>query len=334
MVSSMLCLVVSACTRHPLEVHSGMLEYALKDAKNQHRKLIVFAGDNESLDLPTLIGLLEKKSSLNRKIVNDYLLYKCDQHYLANYTLDFITGNDSHLSCFVFDENGMLQAFLENKEGASGYADSLINLLVDFPKNNSSVVEKRDLLFVQQLLLTQRSTDTSMLRTAERLKQYNDKQTAFYRLYLLAKLYSKMAPDSAVKFASEALRMESSSLLMLYFPLRNELVYLSGEHFDNGPHIQFEEEVKWVGEMRKGDSINFNYHFINNGSKPLHVFRQEPSCSCTVINYRDTLLPPGGRGVLNVTYHGAYNGTFAQILSIKSDATNGELKLVFKGVSN
>ncbi|RAJ77346.1 uncharacterized protein DUF1573 [Chitinophaga dinghuensis] len=334
MVSSLLCLVLSACTRHQVEVRSGILEYALKDAKNQQRKLIVFAGNSERLDVEALKGLLEKRPSITNKIFNDYLIYTCDQHYLANHTLDFIAGDDSQLSCFFFDENGVLQAFLAKRNSMAAYADSLTSLIVDFPKNNSNVAEKRDLLLLQQTLLAHDNMDAGTLKTVERLKQYDDKQTAFYRLYLLAKSYSTIAPDSAAKFASEALQMESTELLMLYFPLRNELVYLSGGSFDEGPHIQFEEEAKWVGEMKRGDTINFEYHYLNNGNKPLHILRQEPSCSCTVINYKDTLLQPGGKGILNVTYAAAYKGPFAQILSVKSDATNGEMKLVFKGISN
>ena len=86
---------------------------------------------------------------------------------------------------------------------------------------------------------------------------------------------------------------------------------------------------------RKGGSLVHDFVFRNEGSAPLVVVRVLTSCSCFKATFPKRPVPPGGEGIVRVTYEPLKSepGTFSKVLQIYSNSVTGREVITVQGNS-
>lgn len=67
--------------------------------------------------------------------------------------------------------------------------------------------------------------------------------------------------------------------------------------------ITFEETEFDFGEVNEGDIVEHKFKFTNTGKVPLTILKARSSCGCTVPEYSDEPIPPGGRGEITAKFN-------------------------------
>lgn len=86
---------------------------------------------------------------------------------------------------------------------------------------------------------------------------------------------------------------------------------------------------------RKGGALTQDFVFRNEGSAPLVIVRVLTSCSCFKASFPKRPVPPGGQGVIRVTYEPLKSepGTFNKVLQIYSNSAGGREIITVQGNS-
>jgi len=71
------------------------------------------------------------------------------------------------------------------------------------------------------------------------------------------------------------------------------------------PVFQFEEETHDFGTITEGEKIQYAFKFKNVGNGDLVIRSANGSCGCTVPEWPHDPVPPGGSGVVNITFNSA-----------------------------
>jgi hypothetical protein len=67
--------------------------------------------------------------------------------------------------------------------------------------------------------------------------------------------------------------------------------------------LVFDHKVHDFGNLKNGEIIQHDFEYENKGSKEVIILNAKGSCGCTVPEYEDDPIPPGGKGVLKVTFN-------------------------------
>ncbi len=99
----------------------------------------------------------------------------------------------------------------------------------------------------------------------------------------------------------------------------------------NNANIEWEKLSIDFGEIPANQPIDAEFKFKNPGMMPIIINAVEPSCGCTVAEYPKQPIPPGGEGVIKVTFDAKMSGYFSKTITVKSNAGEGTEKLFIKG---
>jgi hypothetical protein len=72
---------------------------------------------------------------------------------------------------------------------------------------------------------------------------------------------------------------------------------------DNVPVLKFDSDTHDFGTIVEGEKVSFAYKFRNVGNATLVIRAAQGSCGCTVPEYPKDPVPPGGEGIINVTFN-------------------------------
>ena len=72
-----------------------------------------------------------------------------------------------------------------------------------------------------------------------------------------------------------------------------------------GPILTFEKEAHDFGKIMQGEKVSYNFKFRNTGNGNLLLTNASASCGCTVPEYTKEPVPPGGEGIVTVTFDSA-----------------------------
>lgn len=67
--------------------------------------------------------------------------------------------------------------------------------------------------------------------------------------------------------------------------------------------IAFEEKEFDFGEANEGDIVTHQFKFTNTGKVPLTIIKARSSCGCTIPEYPEEPVPPGGTGVVTAKFN-------------------------------
>ena len=100
-----------------------------------------------------------------------------------------------------------------------------------------------------------------------------------------------------------------------------------------GPRLRFDTTVHDFGEVRDDSGkVTYDWTFYNDGDEPLRIVGTRPSCGCTASVVTDDPIPPGGKGVLSVTFDPAgQHGTVRKSLTVScNDPSEPHLLLTIR----
>ena len=98
--------------------------------------------------------------------------------------------------------------------------------------------------------------------------------------------------------------------------------------------ITFENTVAKLGTFPESRPIvSSEFVFKNTGYAPLVIHQAIASCGCTTAMFTEKPIQPGESGKVSVTYNGTgrYPGFFKKIITIRSNAKNGLVRLYIEG---
>lgn len=67
--------------------------------------------------------------------------------------------------------------------------------------------------------------------------------------------------------------------------------------------IVFEEMEFDFGTVTEGDIVQHEFKFTNTGNVPLTILNAKSSCGCTVPEWPEEPIPPGGTGIINAKFN-------------------------------
>jgi len=76
----------------------------------------------------------------------------------------------------------------------------------------------------------------------------------------------------------------------------------NGEEKGDLPEIKFAEEVFDFGKITQGEKVSHAFTFKNVGKKNLIISGASGSCGCTVPEWPEEPIKPGGEGTINVVF--------------------------------
>lgn len=100
------------------------------------------------------------------------------------------------------------------------------------------------------------------------------------------------------------------------------------------PQITFDKTVHNFGTFSEKNPVQTcTFTFKNTGKAPLVILQAIASCGCTVADYTEKPVAPGGTGTVKVTYDGKgrYPGHFKKIITVNSNAKERLVRLCIEG---
>ncbi len=106
----------------------------------------------------------------------------------------------------------------------------------------------------------------------------------------------------------------------------------AGSAAGQGPRIQFAETTHDFGQMRGDEKRSHRWVFRNVGDAPLIVLDTRSSCGCTASVAEESEIPPGGSGVLLVTFDasGQYGTVRKTVVVTTNDPVQPRVRLTIK----
>ncbi len=88
-----------------------------------------------------------------------------------------------------------------------------------------------------------------------------------------------------------------------------------------GPVIRFERMTHDFGEIPSNRKVAFEWEYHNDGDAPLQITGTRPQCGCTATLLDHRMIPPGGSGILKITFDPAgMNGSVRKSLAVTTNA--------------
>jgi hypothetical protein len=104
---------------------------------------------------------------------------------------------------------------------------------------------------------------------------------------------------------------------------------------ENAFTIQFDKSVHDFGTIRASNGKTSTlFTFINLGDKPLVINQVKASCGCTVPEWTNEPVLPGGVGYVKATYNPTSRVIFDRTLTVYSNGNPSQLTLHIKGTVN
>lgn len=99
--------------------------------------------------------------------------------------------------------------------------------------------------------------------------------------------------------------------------------------------ITYEESEFDFGQATEGEVVVHKFKFTNTGKVPLTILKARSSCGCTIPEYPEDPIPPGGTGEITAKFNteGKSNEQ-KKIIHITANTFPGETSVLLKGFVN
>jgi hypothetical protein len=102
----------------------------------------------------------------------------------------------------------------------------------------------------------------------------------------------------------------------------------------NEAEIKFEVLTHDFGTFsEKSPVVSCEFEFTNTGNSPLIIHQAVASCGCTVPQYTQEPVMPGGKGKVTITYDGKnkYPGYFKKSITLRTNGKPAMVRLFIEG---
>jgi len=102
--------------------------------------------------------------------------------------------------------------------------------------------------------------------------------------------------------------------------------------FERKPVMDFGADTVFdFGPLKEGQIEVHDFNFTNTGQSPLMIQKATGSCGCTMPDYPQEPVPPGGHGIIRVTFNSANKmGKQLKSVVIYSNARHPAVRLLIK----
>lgn len=99
--------------------------------------------------------------------------------------------------------------------------------------------------------------------------------------------------------------------------------------------ITYEQSEFDFGQANEGDVVEHKFKFRNTGNVPLTILKARSSCGCTIPEYPEDPIPPGGTGEITAKFNteGKHNQQ-KKIIHITANTYPSETSVLLKGIVN
>ena len=109
----------------------------------------------------------------------------------------------------------------------------------------------------------------------------------------------------------------------------------AGENMDTTQlaRITYEEPSFDFGEATEGDVVVHHFKFTNTGKVPLTILKARSSCGCTIPEYPEEPVPPGGSGEITAKFNtDGKHDLQKKLIYITANTYPGETSVLLKGM--
>ena len=99
--------------------------------------------------------------------------------------------------------------------------------------------------------------------------------------------------------------------------------------------ITYAETEFDFGQATEGDIVEHRFKFTNTGKVPLTILKARSSCGCTIPEYPEEPIPPGGTGEITAKFNteGKHNEQ-KKIIHVTANTYPSETSVLLKGFVN
>ena len=99
--------------------------------------------------------------------------------------------------------------------------------------------------------------------------------------------------------------------------------------------ISYEHSEFDFGQVTEGDVVEHQFKFTNTGKVPLTILKARSTCGCTIPEYPEDPIPPGGTGVISAKFNteGKHNEQ-KKIIHVTANTYPSETSVMLKGFVN
>lgn len=110
-------------------------------------------------------------------------------------------------------------------------------------------------------------------------------------------------------------------------------VSLSGRSSpEQAPVITFQDTLFNFGEVEEGEIVEYAFVFKNTGKGPLLISRARSTCGCTVPEWPENPIPPGGTGKITARFDTEGKaGIQLKPITISANTLQGSSKVYLSG---
>lgn len=104
------------------------------------------------------------------------------------------------------------------------------------------------------------------------------------------------------------------------------------ENSASGPGMKFEKVNHDFGTLpHRGEKVEVEFAFVNDGNAPLVVTRTTTSCRCITIAAPKRPVRAGAEGVITVSYDPKDEGVFNKSITVEANISGGQITLYVSG---
>ncbi len=105
-----------------------------------------------------------------------------------------------------------------------------------------------------------------------------------------------------------------------------------GNENPNAAEYKFESEEHDFGTITQGESVTYEFKFINTGTEPLIISKAEGSCGCTVPIFPKEPIMKNQSAIIKVTFNSTgKSGMQDKTVTLTSNAKRNPMILHIKG---
>lgn len=99
--------------------------------------------------------------------------------------------------------------------------------------------------------------------------------------------------------------------------------------------ITFSETEFDFGEVNEGDVVEHKFQFKNTGNAPLTILKARSTCGCTIPEYPEEPIPPGGSGEITAKFNtSGKSKEQKKIIYVTANTYPNETSVMLKGFVN
>jgi cytochrome c5 len=131
----------------------------------------------------------------------------------------------------------------------------------------------------------------------------------------------------AVETVSRKLALRTGFAVVMFAVPLVATWHLAAAQSSGAARIRFDTVEHDFGKVPSDQKVSLKWTFHNDGDAPLEILNLKPSCACTATAVRSDPVPPGGSGVIEVTFDPV--GQFGQVRkSVAVTSNDPEHKIV------